>query len=174
MFKKLFHWILRTVKIAAPFINKNILPAIELVEAIKKIAKSDNTDLFVKLTPTTWDDDFKAKFLPFLDKAISVLNIGYDFTQAKTLTEKLLLLLEILRISSEPMRNAIYHQLALNIAKASDGGSEYKDHVLGTLISAKFSEFKEKIEDEIDDKEDDAKPSTKPAPSKAAGTKNGK
>jgi len=125
------------------WIDKHVQPSIKTVQALKAIVDGPFVGRLVSLTPTHADDRFKKWLSETLEKAIVVLQASKAIDEAKTLDEKLQLLVQYIRTLSPSMRKGLYKRLAVEMAIASGNKTEVKGHAVDLLVQLEYTKFTE-------------------------------
>lgn len=127
------------------FLEQYAKPAVQIIQELRKVVKSDLITLATNLIPGDWDNALRAKAELALDAALGVLAINYECLQKGTLTEKLYCFILHVKELSPAMRKAVYTKLASEVAKAMSGQAGHK---VDSLVQLQFSAMKENLEDE--------------------------
>jgi hypothetical protein len=145
------------------WIYDHVQPSIEMVQRIKKAVESPYANLITTLIPGSWDNMLQDAAIKLLTKAIDNLRITEDIFLDGDWTSKVAKLTKYLRSSSKPMRAAIYHQLAVELAKQSAFAKQLKEaeekglstdqvntdvkgHSISLLTQMQYSKLKENVQ----------------------------
>lgn len=151
------------------WIHEHVQPSIEMVERIKAVVASPVGDIITALIPGDWDDKLRQFAIDTLTKAIDAMHVTHDIAVTPDWTSKIAKLLAWLRNQSKPMQQAIYKQLATELAKQSAFGKQLaaeleaaqnegrdpqpvelnvKGHSVDLLVQMQYSKLKEGVKAE--------------------------
>jgi hypothetical protein len=145
------------------WIYDHVQPSIEMVQRLKKAVESPYANLITTLIPGNWDNMLQEAAIKLLTKAIDNLRVTEDIYFDGDWTSKIAKLTQYLRNSSKPMRGAIYHQLAVELAKQSAFAKQLKEaeekgistdqlkldvkgHSISLLTQMQYSKLKENVQ----------------------------
>ena len=145
------------------WIYDHVQPSIEMVQRIKNAVESPYANLITTLIPGNWDNMLQEAAIKLLTKAIDNLRITEDIFSEPDWTSKVAKLTKYLRTASKPMRAAIYHQLAVELAKQSAFAKQLKEaeekgisedqlklevkgHSISLLTQMQYSKLKENVQ----------------------------
>lgn len=145
------------------WIYDHVQPSIEMVQRLKKAVESPYANLITTLIPGNWDNMLQEAAIKLLTKAVDNLRVTEDIYFDGDWTSKLAKLTEYLRNASKPMRAAVFHQLAVELAKQSAFAKQLKEaeekgipaeevkldvkgHSISLLTQMQYSKLKEKVE----------------------------
>lgn len=135
----LSRWLPLFFRGAHEFINTYVIPAINVVEAIKKVL-ADNSDFKELLAKIYGNPEAAEHALDFVVKAIETLGIGKSCLVKETPEEIIACFIDNLKRQPKAVRKGVYAQLAAQIAKAASG-SDISDHEANTLVNIAYSKM---------------------------------
>lgn len=144
------------------WIYDHVQPSIEMVQRLKKAVESPYANLITTLIPGNWDNMLQEAAIKLLTKAIDNLRVTDDIFFDGDWTSKLAKLTDYLRNASKPMRAAVFHQLAVELAKQSAFAKQLKEaeekgipvdevkldvkgHSISLLTQMQYSKLKENV-----------------------------
>lgn len=148
--KKFFEKIWAFIKVLfsnpEQWIADNVLPSIELVEAIKRVVNNPLADILTAIIPGHWDDLLKQKFTEHLNTAIIVLS-GIEHNNYEEFVKWL-------RSLTPATRAAVYSKLASKLAKYNASNDDVKNNSIDLMIQATYSKIKHNVnEDDLEDEQ---------------------
>ena len=140
-FKKVGNWFKLAFANTKKFIQKNVAPAIKIVNAIKTVVDNPLMDIAVALTATKIDDKALKLLRVALVKAIDALEIQQECGALETEAEKIACYIDWVRNLPINQRNAMYAKTAALTAQFNNGEA-YKEHEVDLLVQLEYSESK--------------------------------
>lgn len=140
-FKKVQAWFKLAFANTKKFIQKNVAPAIKIVNAIKTVVDNPLMDIAVALTATKIDDKALKALRVALVKAIDALEIQQECGALSTDAEKIACYINWVRSLPIAQRHAMYAKTAALTAQYNSG-NEYKEHEVDLLVQMEYSESK--------------------------------
>jgi hypothetical protein len=111
-------------------VKKDVVVAITVVQQVKAVVDSPVADIVTALIPGNVDDQIKARLREILPKLILELSLVESVTDIEDQNERLQVILDKLKLSSDAVKNAFYHSLAsIILEKLSDGKLSWSDAV---------------------------------------------
>jgi len=138
----LTRWLPLFFRNANVFIQTYIIPAINVVEAIKDVV-ANSSDFKALLVKIYGDENAAEHALDFVTEAIKTLGIGAKCLEKPTPYEVVSCFIEHLKKQPKAVRRGIYSQLAAQIAKATSG-EDIADHEVNTLVNIGYTQLMQK------------------------------
>ena len=115
----------------SPFISQHVIPAIELVNALKDVFKNpDQENEFLKMN------------YPTLFEVLGKISLFKNCMEKDNDFEKILSVIAKLKTQPVIVREALYLKIAAAIVKNADGNSGHSDAEIETLVQMCYLKYK--------------------------------